>query len=65
GWLPEPLRTPGQAISVASPASESGLISPSASGEDAPVSECEAAMPDVEYPLEDAILPDEPLVAAE
>ncbi len=66
GWLPEPLRTPGRAISVTSPASESGPISPSASGEDAPVSECGAAMLDVEHAAEDdAILTDEPLVAAE
>ncbi|MFY3754005.1 hypothetical protein, partial [Lacticaseibacillus paracasei] len=53
GWLPEPLRTPGRAISVTSPASESGPISPSASGEDAPVSECGAAMLDVEHAAED------------
>ena len=66
GWLPEPLRTPGRAISATSPTSESGPISPSASGEDAPVSECGAAMPDVEHAAEDdAILTDEPLVAAE
>ncbi|MFZ5680508.1 MAG: ParB/RepB/Spo0J family partition protein [Pseudomonadota bacterium] len=65
GWLPEPLRTPGQSCGATSPASESGPISPSASGENAPVSECEAAMPDVEHPLEDAVLADEPLVAAE
>jgi ParB family chromosome partitioning protein len=66
GWLPEPLRTPGRDISATSPASKSGPISPSASREEAPVSECEAAMPDVEHPLEnDAALTDEPLVAAE
>lgn len=65
GWLPEPLRTAGRPSSATSPASESGPISPSASGEDAPVSECEAATPDAEHPLEDATLPDEPLVAAE
>ncbi|WP_028133733.1 ParB/RepB/Spo0J family partition protein [Bradyrhizobium japonicum] len=65
GWLPEPLRTAGRPSSATSPASESGPISPSASGEDAPVSECEAATPDAEHPLEDTTLPDEPLVAAE
>lgn len=61
GWLPEPLRTPGRPSSATSPARESG--SPTASGEDAPVSECEAAIPDAEHPLEDALLPDEPLAA--
>ncbi|MGY4598100.1 ParB family chromosome partitioning protein [Bradyrhizobium sp. GM22.5] len=66
GWLPEPLRTPGRSLGATSPAFELGPISPSASGEDAPVSECEAAMPDVEHPFEnDAALTDEPLVAAE
>jgi ParB family chromosome partitioning protein len=66
GWLPEPLRTPGRPSSATSPAPESGPISPSASGEDAPMSKCEAAMPDVKHPLEnDAALTDEPLVAAE
>ncbi|MET4519507.1 ParB/RepB/Spo0J family partition protein [Bradyrhizobium sp. I1.7.5] len=65
GWLPEPLRTAGRPSSATSPASESGPISPSASGEDAPVSKCEAATPDAEHPLEDTTLPDEPLVAAE
>jgi ParB family chromosome partitioning protein len=66
GWLPEPLRTAGRSFGASSPAPESGPISPSASGEDTPVSECEAAMPDVEHLLEnDAILTDEPLVAAE
>lgn len=65
GWLPEPLRTPGRPSGATSPASESGPISPSSSGEDAPVSECQAAMPDAEHPVEDAPVPDEPLVAAE
>jgi ParB family transcriptional regulator, chromosome partitioning protein len=66
GWLPEPLRTPGRSLGATSPASESGRISPSASGDDAPVIECEAAMPDAEHTAEDdAILTDEPLVAAE
>lgn len=65
GWLPEPLRTPGRPSSATSPAPESGPISPFASGEDAPMNKCEAAMPDAEHPLEDATLPDEPLVAAE
>ena len=65
GWLPEPLRTPGRPTSATSPASEFGPISPSASREDAPVSESDAATPDAEHPLEDATLPDEPLVAAE
>ncbi len=64
GWLPEPLRTPGRSLGAASPA-ESCPISPSASGEDAPVSECEAATPDAEHPLEDDAIPaDEPLIAA-
>lgn len=65
GWLPEPLRTAGCLSSATSPASESGPISPSASEEDTPVSEREGTMPDAEHPLESAILPDEPLVAAE
>ena len=66
GWLPEPLRTLGRAISAAPPASEPDRFSPSASGEVGPMSECEKALPDVEHPLEtDAILADEPLVAAE
>lgn len=66
GWLPEPLRTPGRSISATSSAFESGRISSSASGEEAPVIECEAAMPDADHPTEDdAIVTDEPFVAAE
>ena len=65
GWLPEPLRTPGRPTSATSPASEFGPISPSASREDAPVSESDAATPDAEHPLEDDAIPaDEPLIAA-
>lgn len=67
GWLPEPLRTPGQAISVASAAAESGRISRSASNvEDAAPADNEMAMPDAEHPADhDAIHAEEPLVSAE
>lgn len=67
GWLPEPLRTPGQVISVAPPATESDRISRSASNvEDAPAADREMGMPDAEHPANhDGILTEEPLVAAE
>lgn len=66
GWLPEPLRTPGRAISATSPASEPGQISRTGSdGEATESAECAAALPDNEDPEDDAILTDEPLVAAE
>ena len=67
GWLPEPLRTPGQAISTTSVDVESDQVSRSDSiGEDTKPAEREAARPGAEHPAEDdAILTDEPLVAAE
>ena len=67
GWLPEPLRTPGQAISATSSAAESAPVSRSASNvEDAPPADSEMAMPDAEHPADhDAVHAEEPLVAAE
>ena len=66
GWLPEPLRTPGQARGAMSSASESGRISRIGSADaDARAIEPEPAMPDAEHPSGHDALLEEPLVAVE
>ena len=65
GWLPEPLRTPGRAISTASVEVESGQVSRSNCEHTNPA-ECEGAGLGAEHPgQDDEILKDEPLIAAE
>ncbi|KQT12909.1 MULTISPECIES: ParB/RepB/Spo0J family partition protein [unclassified Bradyrhizobium] len=67
GWLPEPLRTPGQAISTTSVDVESDQVSWSdSSSEDTNAAEREATKLGAEHlGQDDAILTDEPLAAAE
>jgi ParB family chromosome partitioning protein len=67
GWLPEPLRTPGQATEVSSPVSEvsEGSSTGSVGGESAATG-YETAIGDSKAPAEDAFVPaEQPLVAAE
>jgi ParB family chromosome partitioning protein len=67
GWLPEPLRTHGRAISATPSAFESSQISRIGSASaDTPASGDETGIPDAEHPAEhDGALADEALVAAE
>jgi ParB family chromosome partitioning protein len=67
GWLPEPLRTPGQAIATVSPACEVESDTPVESGgEESAVVGCETAMADSERSAEDEPLAIDPhAVAAE
>jgi ParB family chromosome partitioning protein len=66
-WIPEPLRTPGQAIGAASLPSEDGQKSAVASvGEETALAGYETAMADSEGPAEDArVLAEQQPVAAE
>ena len=67
GWLPEPLRTPGQATGAPSPVSEVSEGSSAGSvGEELAVTGYETAIGDFKAPAEDAFVPaEQPLVAAE
>lgn len=67
GWLPEPLRAPGQAISTTSVDVESDQVSRfNSSSEDTNAAEREAPKLGAEHlAQDDAILTDEPLAAAE
>jgi ParB family chromosome partitioning protein len=67
GWLPEPLRTPGQAIMTASPAPEIEAGSPADfSGEESAAPGYETAMAESEAPTEDEPVATDPHpVAAE
>lgn len=67
GWLPEPLRTPGRAITAASPAPEVEAGSPVASsGEESAETGCQTAMAESKSPTEDESVATEPhAVAAE
>jgi ParB family chromosome partitioning protein len=67
GWLPEPLRTPGQATGASSPTSEVSVASSEGSvGEESAAIGCETAMGDSEAQAEDVSVPaEQPLVAAE
>jgi ParB family transcriptional regulator, chromosome partitioning protein len=67
GWLPEPLRTPGQATEVSSPVSEvSEGPSTGSVGEESAVTGYETAIGDSEVAAEDAFVPaEQPMVAAE
>ena len=67
GWLPEPLRTPGQATGAPSPVSEVSEGSSAGSvGEESAVTGYETAIGDSKAPAEDAFVPaEQPLVAAE
>ena len=54
GWLPEPLRTPGRAITTVSQAPEAEARSPvESSGEDSAAIGCETAMAESKSPTED------------
>jgi ParB family transcriptional regulator, chromosome partitioning protein len=67
GWLPEPLRTPGQATGALSPVSEVSEGSSAGSvGEESAATGYETAIGDSKAPAEDAFVPaEQPLVAAE
>jgi len=67
GWLPEPLRTPGQVTGAPSPVSEVGEGSSAGSvGEESAATGYETAIGDSQVPAEDAFVPaEQPLVAAE
>jgi ParB family chromosome partitioning protein len=67
GWLPEPLRTPGRAISATSLTSQSSQILPADSaGEESAASGYETAVAHSEAPAEDAlVLAEQTQVAAE
>jgi ParB family chromosome partitioning protein len=66
-WIPEPLRTPGRAVTTASPASDVSETSEVASlGEETALAGYETAMVDPEGPADDArILSEHQQVAAE
>jgi ParB family chromosome partitioning protein len=67
GWLPEPLRTPGRAITTASPTPGLPSESPVQSGgEESAATGCETAMAESEVPTEDEPVATDPhAVAAE
>ena len=67
GWLPEPLRTPGQATGPPSPAAEvSESLSAGSVGAESAVTGYETAIGDSKAPAEDGFVPaEQPLVAAE
>ena len=57
GWIPEPLRTPGQVVRATSLASESSQTSATSfAGEESAATGCETAMGDSEAPAEDVLL---------
>jgi ParB family chromosome partitioning protein len=62
-WLPEPLRTPGRAITTASLAPEADSAIES-NGEESAVTGCETAMADSGQPTEDEAVATEPHAAA-
>jgi len=67
GWLPEPLRTPGQATGAPSPApAVSDGLSAGSVGEESAATGYETAIGDSAVPADDAFVPaEQPLVAAE
>jgi len=67
GWLPEPLRTPGRAITATSPTAETVSDSPiESAGEETATSGCETAIADTERSAEDEPVTIDPhAVAAE
>jgi hypothetical protein len=66
GWLPEPLRTPGRAITVASPIPDDESTSPIECGEESATTGCETAMANLESSRENQpVATEPPAVAAE